>query len=371
VTIGVALPAMLVLNGCFDQDASPAASVAKSEADARRVDQTPDATSAPPTSGASETSNPATSSPAPPSSAETTGAPEAPPATTAPPGDVQFSEDFVDPGSFYTRFDHGFSGEVLAGSAFGDAANDWHGDHDGSCGNPNQTDRTIHIDPDNPKPGVESQFYGCVPGGDPAKAHVMTTVNTEGYNIAWFSPKPTFDDVRQVCWDQNLTFLGNGKWTQVVFLTEDEVKRSEGDLGFTSPEFPNDGGPSTPRGSAANGIKIGVLDQSNGDPPSVIVRTWRDGDFTTGDEGLVAGPGTDDKAPRYQLCAIDGVGVTVALPSGKTVTVPVSVEIPAGPIRVVFQDDNYNPDKHFANDHSVERDTSDRYTWHWDNIQVT
>ena len=68
----------------------------------------------------------------------------------------------------------------------------------------------------------------------------MTSVNTEGYNIAWFSPKQTFTNVRQVCWDQNLTDLGGGKWTQVLFLTQDEVARSKGDLGFTSPEFPDD-----------------------------------------------------------------------------------------------------------------------------------
>ena len=84
----------------------------------------------------------------------------------------------------------------------------------------------------------------------------MTSVNTEGYVVAWFSPKETFTNVHQVCWDQNLTDLGGGKWTQVVFLTEAEMGEDSSDLGFTSPEFPDNGGPSTPRGDAAFGVKM-------------------------------------------------------------------------------------------------------------------
>ena len=46
--------------------------------------------------------------------------------------------------------------------------------------------------------------------------------------------------------------------------------------------------------------------------------------------------------------------------------------IPDGPIRVVFEDDNYNPDKHFSATEATDRDSSGLgYTWHWDNIQIS
>ena len=71
--------------------------------------------------------------------------------------------------------------------------------------------------------GDHGLLWWCAPGGDPAKGHLMTGMNTAGYNIVWFSPKVEFTDVRRVCWDQNLTELGGGKWTQVVIATDDQV----------------------------------------------------------------------------------------------------------------------------------------------------
>ena len=40
-------------------------------------------------------------------------------------------------------------------------------------------------------------FWHCAPGGDGAKGHIMTGVEHDGYNIAWFSPKPVFSAVSQ------------------------------------------------------------------------------------------------------------------------------------------------------------------------------
>ena len=70
-----------------------------------------------------------------------------------------------------------------------------------------------------------------------------------------------------MCWDQNLTDLGGGKWTQVVFLTSGEIGGKTADLGFTSPEFPDNGGPSSPCGDAAFGVKMfkgGLVAWQNG-----------------------------------------------------------------------------------------------------------
>jgi hypothetical protein len=280
---------------------------------------------------------------------------------------VVFAEDFSSPSAFSGRFDHGWSGEVQAGMLFGANKNDWAGDHDGMCGDPNATSRAVHVTPPGNEPGapagsaknVEQAFYSCAPGGDAAKAHLMTSVNTEGYVIAWFSPKQTFTNVRTVCWSQNLTDEGGGKWTQVVFLTGSEVQRSGGDLGFTSPEFPNTGGPSTPQGTAQFGVKM-----FHGG-----MQTWANGGFVDGVGGQVTG----DKAPRYRHCVTDNgngtLGVTIAQPGGSTVSATVRGSIPDGPIRVVFEDDNYNPDKHF--DFSGNAGPNHTYTWHWDDIQIS
>ena len=272
-----------------------------------------------------------------------------------------FSESFADPNAFAARFDYGWSGEVHAGSAFGDDANDWQGDHDGGCGDPNGTSRTIHLGPGDSQAAAAQAFYTCLPGGDPAKGHVMTSVNTEGYVIAWFSPKQTFNNVRQVCWDQNLTDLGGGKWTQVVFVTAGEIGGNSADLGFTSPEFPANSGPSSPRGTAAFGVKMfqGGLD------------AWQNGAFAGG----IGGGATSDKAPRYQHCVTDQengrLSVSIAQPNGSVASGEIAGSIPNGPIRVVFEDDNYNPDKHFSTTETKARDGSGLYTWHWDNIVIS
>ena len=276
-----------------------------------------------------------------------------------------FSEDFSNPAAFYARFDHGWSGELQAGSLFNDAANDWQGDHDMSCGDPNVGSRTIHIGGSGTQTGAqnpaaaESAFYPCLPGGDPAKGHVMTSINTEGYVIGWFSPKQWFTGVHRVCWDQNETFLGGGKWTQVAFATQADVQRSGGLLGFTDPDF-NQGGPGTDEGNVDSGVA-----DSSGD-----IRAWANYQFTG---GAVNGSQVSDKAARYQRCVVDNENgtLTVTLAGPTAVTQTIAGSIPNGPIRVVFEDDNYNPDKHFTADQSNPRDSSGLYTWHWDNIQIS
>ena len=121
------------------------------------------------------------------------------------------------------------------------------------CENPNSSHRTIHLT--SQQQAGDAAFYYCMPEGNQDKGHVMTTVNTEGYVTVWFSPKQTFRNVSKVCWDQNITDLGGGKWTVVNFLTPAEYA-GKTDLGYTSPDFPKGGGPSSPQGPAANGVKV-------------------------------------------------------------------------------------------------------------------
>lgn len=283
-----------------------------------------------------------------------------PPQTTNPPvnttSGLAFSEDFSTATAFSQRFDHGWSGEWNAGSMFGDNANDWHGDHDMSCSNPNSTHRTIHLS--SAQQANDAAFYHCIPEGNPAKGHLMTSVNTAGYITVWFAPKQVFNNVSKVCWDQNLTDLGGGKWTVVNFLTPSEYA-GETDLGYTSADFPNNGGPSSPQGEAQNGVKVfrGGMN------------AYTNGKF----HGGASVSTVTDKAARYQHCVIDNgngtLTTTIARPSGGIDSETVTGNIPDGDIKVEFADDSYNPDKHF-NIEGVPRNSSGLYTWHWDNIQI-
>jgi hypothetical protein len=302
--------------------------------------------------------SPAPTSPAPASRAPTANASPAPSNTSglASASGPAFSEDFKTPTSYKERFDYGWSGEWNAGAMFGADRNDWHADHGMSCENPNSSHRTIHLT--SQQQAGDAAFYYCMPEGNQDKGHVMTTVNTEGYVTVWFSPKQIFRNVSKVCWDQNITDLGGGKWTVVNFLTPAEYA-GKTDLGYTSPDFPKGGGPSSPQGPAANGVKVfrGAMS------------SYTNGQFHEGARGVTG----SDKAARYKHCVVDNgngtLTTTIAQPNGRTVSRTVAGKIPDGDIRVQFGDDNYNPDKHF-DARGAEPNSTGRYTWHWDNIEV-
>jgi hypothetical protein len=266
---------------------------------------------------------------------------------------LAFSEDFSTPSAFWERFDHGWSGEWNAGSMWGGERNNWHADHGMMCENPNTSYRTIHLA--SQEQANDAAFYYCMPDGDPAKGHMMTSVNTLGYVTVWFSPKQTFHDVSKVCWDQNITDLGGGKWTTINFLTAAEYA-GKTDLGYASAALKS---PSSPQGPAPNGVQVfrgGMISYTNGQSHA-------------GARGVMV----SDKAARYKHCVIDNgngtLTTTIAQPNGKKVSRIVTGNIPEGDIRIEFADDNYDPDKHF-DAKGVAPNSSDLYTWHWDNIQI-
>ncbi len=349
------------------------------------------------TSSPPSTSGPTTTRPA------TTAAPTTSPAVSSLPGGTvpagaagltstdcgsagaAFCEGFSDPAAFAARFDHGWSGELHAGSLFAGDKNGWPGDHDMMCGNPNMTNRTVTLGAgnhgeDSPASSSDPAFYSCLPGGDPAKGHLMTSANTEGYAIAWFSPKQTFTNVRKVCFDNNLNYIGNGIWFQLVFVSAAEAARKpviDGttyntlDLGYTSPDFPNTGGPSTPQGTASTGVKFMVNDPGTGQP-DFIAHAWDNSQWQS--TPVAAGSSTTDKAPRYQICVSDNENGTLTLvnasPDGTVHTNTMPGAIPAGAVRVVFEQDEYNPDKHHDNNGGVATNTGEGYTYHWDNTLI-
>ena len=62
-----------------------------------------------------------------------------------------------------------------------------------------------------------------MPGGDVAKAHVMTSIgDTSGYSIGAFAPKQVFTGVREVRWDVNQTDLGDRQFTEVAIIPVDK-----------------------------------------------------------------------------------------------------------------------------------------------------
>ncbi len=265
---------------------------------------------------------------------------------------LAFSEDFTTAAGFYDRFDRGWSGGWDNFFHYGADINDWPADHDMSCGNPNTTHRIIHHTSIASLKDVA--FYHCLPGNDPTRGHVMSTVNTHGYVVAWFTPKQVFRDVTKVCWDQNVTNLGEGKWTSVYFLTPSEYL-GQTDLGFSTPDFPT-----VPRGPLKTGVRSfrgSMLFYENG--------VNRDGVY--GAEILT------DKSPRLQHCATDNnngtVTVSIAQQSGAAINRTVPGSFPDGDVRVVFGDDSYDPDKHMSWPPPATNSTH-AYTWHWDNVQV-
>ncbi len=237
------------------------------------------------------------------------------------------------------------------------------GEHDHTCGNPT-THRTIHGgigSPDHLDVSDSELVWYCAPGDDAAKGHMMTALDTADIATLSFSPKQTFTNVTQVCWDQNMNNLGEGKWLNVFVVPAADVA-TDGDLNY----------------AAATGLPFG------GDlkpvPADAFQFSWIRGstmafagytqtmDFwkSYAPGGMVpdgyAGPG-GPSAPRFKVCLNSGANMTIQRPDGTTDSRAIGTTFPTGEVKVIFQDASYNPSKHEGSESYV--------TWHWDNIAVT
>lgn len=298
----------------------------------------------------------------------TTTTPATTTTTSTPPQPGGFVATFDAPADFYDRFDYGFSGLDPATNGNSDRIVTWLGDHDTACGDPT-TSRVIDIDADVSDPmgrtyaDFDPLFWWC-------RQHIMTGVDIVGYNIAWFSPKGYFENVNRVCWDINLTEMSTRKWTQVLFVSPTDATahpsaRGSGgyDLGYTNPTFR--GAPGTPSAEIlpVAGDLAGLKVEQSG------YFAWFENqdDWTTTWNPSQPVIGNYDKATRYEHC-IEQINPTTLRftqerPNDGFQQVDVPGVIPQGPVRVVFQDDNYNSPK-------GERYSPDRLTWHWDNIVI-
>lgn len=283
------------------------------------------------------TTVPSTTSTLPPTTTTT------PPATTVPPVGVQFMETFTGNVGL-DRFNHG----VWHRDPYIVAQTRWTGDHDLNCGSPD-TQRVIR------RSNPDESFYMC-------KDHMMTSVgDTSGYSIAWFSPKQTFDRVRSVSFDVNLTNLGTRQWWKVGVVSEARYQ-SFGSSCCTRPP-----------GFLASDVDAADL-PTNLATDDLFVATWSGGLSGGYPGGLKVGntntntfvnPTPNDKATRHPVSLVDnGDGTVTFTVAGVSVTRPGA--FPAGPVRVVFYDHNYTPDKSIQETGVLPQG----HTWHWDNIII-
>lgn len=234
-----------------------------------------------------------------------------------------------------------------------------YGDHNDMCSGPD-LQRTL----DNADPDLRKYFWYCAPGG-PTTGHIMTAFDTTGYNVVSFSPNQTFTDVDHVCWKINATEEGGGKWTNMIIVPEALYQQFAPRMDYVRFDFNSQNAP-------------GDFNIQMADHPGQSffgVTDFRGTQYVYDGDVLLDHPGGDsahvttDKAARYQHC-IDKTGATTARltvqrPDGpdSVYNVDVGDAWPSGPVRVIFQDEMYDPPKRAGyNDHNV--------TWHWDDIEI-
>ncbi len=294
---------------------------------------------------------------------------------------LAFQATFDTPSDFFDRFDFGLSG-VAQSDITPQGAVNYHGDHDSACEGPT-TLRDVNLTGSGTAVDYSQMVWWCAPKG-PASGHIMTGLNTFGYNHLWFSPKPTFTQITKVCWDVNETTLSSRKWTELQFVDDADAHkyptgslvdsgvyaRGTGgfDLGYTDIGFRGgtNSGPTTglvPSGGLA-GLKDfkSVFSYFVNDTQGMDDQVGWPGNLGNGD------PAGTDKATRYTHCLSnnpDGTTMTLAAatPTNPGRTLTVKGQIPQDARRVVFHDSTYDAPK--GDDYNP-----DFLTWHWDNIQV-
>jgi hypothetical protein len=210
--------------------------------------------------------------------------------------------------------------------------------------------------------GSELSWW-CAPTGDAAKGHFMTALDTTDIATLSFTPKQTFNNVTQVCWDQNMNDLGEAKWVNVFVVPADDIAAHGGNFSY----------------AAVSGLSFGGIDRMP--PAGSFDFTWLRGSTfankwgpnathtetmnfwaSTFGHGMVP-QGPLDSAPRFQICLTSGGNMVIHRPDGTTDTRALGTTFPAGAVKVIFQDASYNPAKHNG--------SVDRVSWHWDNIVVS
>jgi hypothetical protein len=205
--------------------------------------------------------------------------------------------------------------------------------------------------------------WWCAPSGDPSKGHFMTALDTNDIATLSFTPKQTFNNVTQVCWDQNMNDLGEAKWVNVFVVPANDIAAHGGNFSY----------------AAVSGLEFGGIDRMP--PAGSFDFTWLRGSTfankwgpnathtetmnfwaSTSPHGMVP-KGPLDSAPRFRICLTSGGNMVINRPDGTTDTRAIGTTFPSGAVKVIFQDASYSPTKHNG--------YTDRLSWHWDNISVS
>ena len=277
------------------------------------------------------------------------------PAAAAQPAGTLFFEDFVSDASMarfefdiYHRDDHLVSN------------NEWFGDHvptgpNDACTAPEE--KRLITRGERSSDFNDDWIYRCAPGGDVAKAHMMTSIgDTSGYSIGAFTPTEVFSDVSEVRWDVNITELGDRQFPEVKIVPAAAFDfqdvpcavdwlpcqtSTHGQLGSVGTSFFNHTPLINNGNSSADGEQWTKPWMSEGDPALTSIRIRRQHFFRDNGNGTLTLGIEREDGTFYQLTH--------------------NGSFPTGPVRVVFADHNYTPDK---------EETPIGHTWHWDNLLV-
>lgn len=281
----------------------------------------------------------------------TTTAP--PTTTTEPPGLAVFYEDFATAESV-GRFDIEVIHRNVDLAGFPNfSGGTWLADHadngDGTCGGPDTT-RELSWFPD--QLDRTASVYWC-PNGT---GHLMTSMgDIDNYSWVWFTPIQSFVDVTEVRWDINGTDLGQRQFPEVKLIPADRYDPLNMPCVMLSPtpcdtdtigtlggiavsDFPDAGATDEMYfGSTAPNQRCDLPIDADAEASKAIRRTNILRDLGNGTiEWEVVGQG---------VCTFTG-------------------SFPTGPVRVVFADHNYTPNK------GCSGEVCYGYTWHWDTIEI-
>ena len=159
-----------------------------------------------------------------------------------------------------------------------------------SCENPNTSNRAIHLT--SQQQASEAAYYYCMPDGNPDKGHVMTSVNTEGWvRTSGSSRRSRSSETCPKSVGIRTSPISAAASGPSSTSSRQLSIRERRDLGYTSPDFPKSGGPSSLQGPAANGVKVFLGS----------MKSYTNGKMQDGIRGVT----TSDKAARYKHCVID------------------------------------------------------------------
>ncbi len=201
-------------------------------------------------------------------------------------------------------------------------------------------------------------IYRCVPGGNNAASHLMTSIgDTSGYSIGAFSPKQSFNNVEEVRWDVNITDLGTRQFPEIKIIPEDEFNFQN--LPCAIEWLPCDTSNHRDLGSVGTSFFNHEMAINNGNDTQAHWAKWTDSWFNGDDPALES---IRTRRTNFFRDNNDGtLTYGIEQEDGSFFEYTRSGSFPSGNVRVVFADHNYTPTKD---------NPGITFTWHWDDISI-